>query len=101
MTRVQTRCAVALFLVLLVTWPLASRARPGLEGLKGAERLSVEAKGGGGGVFSEWWTFLSSLWGKEGSSVDPSGKGGRTPSSALPSGGMEDGGSSVDPSGHA
>lgn len=99
MTRVQTRCAVALFLVILTTWPLASLACPGLKGMVGAERLSVVAKGGG--VLSEWWAFFSSLWGKEGSSVDPSGKGGRTPSSALPSGRLEDGGSSVDPSGHA
>jgi hypothetical protein len=100
MTRAQTRCAIALFLVILVTWPLASLARPGLRSREGTERLPVEARGGG--VFSELRAFLVSLWGKEGSSVDPSGNhGGNTPNNALPHGGMEDGGSSVDPSGHA
>lgn len=98
MTRAQARCAFALFLVILFTWPFALLARTDLRSRGGAERLSSESKGGG---VSELWTFLVSLWDKSGSSIDPSGNpGGSTPSSALPHNGTEDEGSSLDPSGH-
>jgi hypothetical protein len=95
MTLAQTRRGIALFLVILVTGPLALLAQPDRESRERAERLSVEAKGG---VLSELWTLLVRFYTKEGSSVDPSGNYG---GNALNMGhGAEEGGSSVDPSGH-
>jgi hypothetical protein len=97
MTRAQARCAVALFLVILFMWPFALLASTDLRSREGAKCLYSEAKRGG---VSELWIFFVSLWGKSGSSVDPSGNQGSTPNNALPHSSMEDEGSSLDPSGH-
>jgi hypothetical protein len=97
MTRAQIRCAVALFLVILVTWPFALLARTDLRSRAGTEPVSLEARVGS---VSALWAFLVSLWDKSGSSIDPSGNPGSTQNNAIPQGGTEEGGSSVDPSGH-
>jgi hypothetical protein len=94
MTLAQTRRAIALFLVILMTGPLALLAQPDHGSRERTERPPVEAKGG---VLSEVWTLLVRLYTKEGSSVDPSGNHGSALNMAH---GAEDGGSSVDPSGH-
>ena len=93
MTRVQTRYAATLFLVLLVSVPLASAAAPisvdRQEQVKGLPSVR-------GVVVSKLWSLLSSFWEKEGSSLDPSGK----PISYPAHGSTADEGSSLDPDGH-
>lgn len=93
MTRVQTRYAAALFLVLLVSVPLASAAAPisvdRQEQVKGIPSVR-------GGVVSKLWSLLSNFWEKEGSSLDPSGK----PVAYPAHGSIADEGSSLDPNGH-
>jgi hypothetical protein len=96
MTRTQTRCAVALFLVILFTWPFALLARTDLRSRAGTELVSSEARVGD---VSALWAFLVSLWSKSGSSVDPSGNQGSAPNNATPHRGAEEG-SSLDPDGH-
>src|SRR3954469_7347065 len=97
MTRAQNRCTAALLLLVLVAAPLASAATPfalgGQEHPKGLPFVWKEE-------ISNLWSCLVKLWEKEGSSLDPDGRPRGTQERIPPSENVEDGGSSVDPSGH-
>jgi hypothetical protein len=96
MTRAKTRYAVAVLLLILVAMPLTAAADPIHPSRQNrAESLALSFDG----VLSSLLSHLVSLWEKEGSSVDPSGKPGGSSQTTSPQSSTGDEGSSVDPSG--
>lgn len=92
MPRIDVRRIVAILLLILTLTPALSWA--------GQRRMEFWDPSIRGGLLSTLWSFVTSLWEEEGSSLDPSGQPRPGEGGSLdPNGSSTDEGSDLDPSG--
>ena len=70
--KMMTRAGAALALMALVAAGPTTAAAGERRGLRGERRAAV-VRSGEAGLFAEAWRWLVSVWGKEGSMIDPNG----------------------------